>query len=78
VAASLAVLGIFYLNTGRGVKTFLCVAVEFSPRCMRLCSSAGFDTEKAALCFDSFQTVMERERKERGQEGEENGVGGSG
>ncbi|TNN60104.1 hypothetical protein EYF80_029656 [Liparis tanakae] len=26
----------------------------------------GFDTEKVALCFDSFQTVMERERKERG------------
>lgn len=39
---------------------------------MGLCFSVGFDIEKAAQCFDSFQAVMERKM------GEEKAVGGGG
>ncbi len=37
---------------------------------MCLCFSGSFDIKKAAECFDSFQTMMER------KEGEETGSGG--
>lgn len=71
---------IFYFNTPRWIQNItacFCIALEFnlSFTTQAWCFSVGFDIEKAAQCFDSFQTMMKRKNgglrwKRKGEWGE--------